>query len=256
MSTFILKLIAIISMTIDHVGAAIGTTCKDGNLYLSGLIPLNIYNLLRCIGRIAFPIYCYLIVEGFYHTRNVKKYALRLFIFSIISQIPFSLAFLKSATDFSDLNVYFTLLFGLICVLLADEAKKHYKECKETGASAVLYTVGYPLAIILIMIVSVIIHTDYSAFGIMLILLFYFFRTDKEKPLTDKENSKKFIWLFISIALATIIFSNTVELLGLLAMLPIGFHNNKKGPSMKYVFYAYYPVHLIILYMIFIKLHG
>ena len=238
MSTFILKLIAIISMTIDHVGAAIGTTCKDGNLYLSGLIPLNIYNLLRCIGR----------------TRNVKKYALRLFIFSIISQVPFSLAFLKSATDFSDLNVYFTLLFGLICVLLADEAKKHYKECKETGASAVLYTVGYPLAIILIMIVSVIIHTDYSAFGIMLILLFYFFRTDKEKPLFEKQNAKRFMGLFISIAICTFVFSNTVELLGLLAMLPIGFHNNKKGPSMKYVFYAYYPVHLLILYGIFTML--
>ncbi len=254
MSTFILKLIAIISMTIDHVGAAIGTTYVNGNLYLSGLIPLNVYNILRGIGRIAFPIYCYLIVEGYYHTRSVKKYVLRLFIFSLISQVPFSLAFLKNATNFSDLNVYFTLMFGLICVYLADEARKKYKECKETGASAVTYTVGVPIAIILIMIISMIISTDYSAFGIMLILLFYLFRTDESKPLTDKENAKKFIWLFISIAAITVVFSNTVELLGLFAMLPIGFHNHKKGPSMKYVFYAYYPVHLLVLYGIFTML--
>ncbi len=256
MSTFLLKLIAIISMTIDHVGAAIGTTCVDGKLYLSGLIPEDTYNLLRCIGRLAFPIYCYLIVEGYYHTRSLKKYGTRLFVFSIISQVPFSLAFLKSPTDFSDLNVYFTLLFGLICVYLVDVAKKKYAECKNNGTSAALYIVGCPIAVILIMVFSIFIHTDYSAFGIMLILLFYFFRTDKEKSLTDAKNAHKFIWLFISFGLVTYVFSNTVEMLGLLALLPIGLHNNKKGPSMKYVFYAYYPVHLLILYLIFKQLHG
>ena len=106
------------------------------------------------------------------------------------------------------------------------------------------------------MIVSVIINTDYSAFGIMLIMLFYILRTDITKPLNDKDNAKKFIKLFIAIAVITLIFSNTAELFGLLALIPIAFHNHKKGPSIKYVFYAYYPVHLLVLYGIFIKLHG
>ncbi|MBQ9608859.1 MAG: conjugal transfer protein TraX [Lachnospiraceae bacterium] len=254
MTTFVLKLIAIITMTIDHIGASIGLTYVNGNLYLSGLIPKNIYFLCRAIGRIAFPIFCYLIVEGYYHTRNIRKYALRLFIFALISQVPFSLAFFKTPFDF-DTNVYFTLFFGLICVYLADYEKKQYAEYKEGGDKSILRScICAYFAILIIMIISVILHTDYSAYGIMLILLFYYFRI--EYPLSSREDLIKFIKLFISIAIFTFIFSNTFELLGLLSLIPIAFHNHKKGPSMKYVFYAYYPVHLLILYGIFIMLNG
>ena len=253
MSTFILKLIAIISMTIDHIGAAIGTDYINGTLYLSNIIPKNLYFLCRGIGRVAFPIYCYLIVYGYFHTRSIKKYALRLFIFGIISQLPFGLAFQKNAFDFSYINVYFTLLFGLICVYLADFSKKSYGTFKETRDNRYAgYSVLAYLGIVLIMVISIIINTDYSAYGVALILIFYYFKFDQ--PLSDKDNMKQFIKLFIAIAVLTIVFSNTVELLGLLALIPIAFHNNKKGPSMKYVFYAYYPVHLLVLYGVFVLL--
>ncbi len=252
MTTFILKLIAIISMTIDHAGLTIGLKYVNGHYYLSGLIPLETYNILRAIGRIAFPIYCYLIVEGYYHTKNVMKYMLRLLIFALISQVPFSLATFKSATNFSTLNVYFTLFLGLVCVYLADIAKKQYYLSKEyLIPNAELYLVGIPIAIILIMILAIFMHTDYDAFGILLILMFYFFRTDVTKPITDRYNALKFIWLFISMAVAIYVFVKPSELYALIAMLPIALHNRKKGPSMKYVFYAYYPVHLLVLYGIY-----
>lgn len=251
MTTFILKLIAIITMTIDHIGASVGTTYKNNHLYFSEIIPHNIYYLCRVIGRIAFPIFCYLIVEGYYHTGNIKKYALRLFLFAIISQVPFSLAFFKTPFDF-DTNVYFTLFFGLICVYLADNSKKKYAKYQETGEKSLLFSCIYAyLGIILIMIASILLHTDYSAYGIMLILLFYFYRIGEPNSLSNKENIVKYIQLFISIVVITLILSNTNELYCLIALIPIAFHNHKKGPSLKYVFYAYYPVQLLILYGIY-----
>lgn len=252
MSTFVLKLIAIVAMTVDHVGSTIGLKYVNGHYYLSGIIPLDVYNALRAIGRIAFPIYCYLIVEGYYHTRNLKKYLFRLFAFAIISQIPFSLATFKTATNLDTLNVYFTLFMGLVCVYLADIAKKQYYLSQENYSPDVArYLIGVPVAIVLIMILAIFADTDYSAFGILLILLFYFFKTDESKPLIDKKNSIKFIWLFMAMAAAIYCFTKPSEYYALLALIPIALHNHKKGPSMKYVFYAYYPVHLLTLYGIY-----
>lgn len=254
MSTFLLKLIAILSMTIDHIGAAVGTTYTDGKMYLSGIIPKNIYFICRVIGRIAFPIFCYLIVEGYHHTKNIRKYALRLFIFALISQVPFSLAFFKSPFEF-ETNVYFTLFFGLICVYLADYSKEKISKYKETKDNKLFFSCIFAyFAIIIIMVISILLHTDYSAYGIMLILLFYYFQIDY--PLSDKEDLIKFIELFASIAIFTYAFSSTIELFALFALIPIAFHNHKKGPSLKYVFYAYYPVHLLLLYGIYTIFHN
>ena len=78
LSTFWLKIIAIICMTIDHIGVCLGTVYKNGSYYLSGFMSFDTYNVLRIIGRIAFPIFCYLIVEGFFHTSDLKKYFFRI----------------------------------------------------------------------------------------------------------------------------------------------------------------------------------
>lgn len=118
-----LKWIALITMFIDHIGAII---LEKGAIsaYNQGLPSAFSYDtsvflskldfFIRQIGRISFPIFCFLLVEGFYHTSNRKKYALRLFLFACISEIPFDLCFRGKILEFSYQNVMFTLLIGFL----------------------------------------------------------------------------------------------------------------------------------------------
>ncbi len=230
LNSFTLKLIAIICMTIDHIGAVIGTKYVDGKLYLSGAFKADFYRILRDIGRIAFPIFCYLIVEGYYHTGNVWKYTLRLFIFALISQIPFSLATHKTPFNFSSLNVFFTLCMGLLCIILFPITSESRHTPAQTAFSFI--------SIIGITALSVLLNTDYSIFGILLILIFYIFRGEPVK-------------IFIAMLICIVLFENPQELFALISIIPIALHNGKKGPSVKYAFYVYYPLHLTILYFIY-----
>ena len=89
-----LKLIAVITMLIDHIGAGIIKYNELG--YISIIGDMDLYTLLRAIGRMAFPIYCYMLVEGFVHTRNIWKYGLRLLAVAVISELPFNFLFYKA----------------------------------------------------------------------------------------------------------------------------------------------------------------
>ena len=107
-----LKLIAIITMLIDHIGAAV-----IARLLIAGQgseMLYKIYYAMRAVGRVAFPIFCFLLVEGFFYTGSRKKYALRLFGFALLSEIPFDLAFSGKILEFGYQNVFFTLLIGLL----------------------------------------------------------------------------------------------------------------------------------------------
>ena len=218
MSSFVLKIIAIISMFIDHLSYA---------LY-------GRFTWLNYIGRLAFPIFAFQLTEGYSHTQNLKKYFLRLGIFAAFSQIPYSL-FLHTFTDNFTLNIFFTLFAGLLSITLYDNLKNKY--------------LGFFCAI-LIAIISELLNFDYGSFGILVIFIFYIFKNNQINM------SIAFICavcLKYTISLVQNNFYYAYYILALFTMLsiiPILLYNKKQGKNMKYLFYIFYPVHLIILYLI------
>lgn len=233
-----LKWIAILTMLIDHIGAALlelGLLPKIADAVLAGnsfqyLVAdyhfwYRIDDVLRAIGRLAFPLFCFLLVEGFLHTKNSKKYALRLGLFALISEIPFDLAFNGSLLEASYQNVFFTLLIGLLVLI----GLKYFEETLPPHFSWLRFLVA--LTGILF---AVFLRTDYDAFGIMLIVLLYEFRNLKTLR---------------CIAGAILMLFNSTT--GCLAFLLIWFYNGERGKQLpKYFFYLFYPAHLMVLFLV------
>lgn len=203
---FSLKLIAMLSMIIDHVGY----------IFFPNVL------FLRGFGRLAFPIFCFLLVEGFFHTKNQLSYFKRLLFFAFLSELPFDLALHNSFLDWQHQNVFFTLALGLSSIFFLEEMtiKK-----------------SYSLLLFLNFIIAYFLNCDYGIGGILLILIFY---KAKESP---------FIYFVLS-ALIYYLFFNTFQLFALFAFIPIAFYNGKRGPSSQIYFYFIYPVHLLLLYFI------
>ncbi len=217
-----LKMIAIITMLIDHTGATVIRTIARHPVILSdpalAMRWAKIYQCSRDIGRVAFPIFCFLIVEGFLHTRSPRKYAGRLFLFALISEIPFDIALKGSWYYPGSQNVYFTLLFGLLVLM----GLQYFRERPYLGLPVM--AAGMYAAHLL--------TTDYSYKGVFLIIILYLLRFTR-------------IYQCIGGAAAV-----TWELPAPLAFIPVWFYNGKRGRQMKYFFYWFYPVHLMILYVL------
>lgn len=221
MTTFTLKLIACIAMLIDHTTAIF---VKNQELWTIG----------RGIGRIAFPIFCFLIVEGFFHTSNAKRYLVRLGVFAIISEFAFDFAFwntINMTSIFSYQNVYFTLFIGLLAIMVYDKILLKYRSQPST------FNILAVITIVFSGVAAVLLKSDYDFRGILYIFIFYIFHYSKKKTL-------------LAFALFTGFIAPGIQLLQILAIPFIWLYNGKKGPSMKYVFYAFYPVHLAILGLI------
>lgn len=231
-----LKIIALITMFIDHIGAVlleqgllpiISSAVLAGNSF--NYIPTDyktwnhINFFLRLIGRISFPIYCFLLVEGFLHTRNIKKYALRLGLFALISEIPFDLAFYGEFFNLGRQNVFFTLLIGLCTIW----SMKSLENLPQNQASF------HILVALTSMMLAEFLQTDYSAFGVLLIILLYLFRNNRKQQ---------------SIVGA---ISTLWEYTAPLAFLFTYFYNGERGKQLpKAFFYSFYPIHLIFLSII------
>jgi hypothetical protein len=219
MNTFTLKLIAIITMLIDHIGAIF--VPGDSMLYL----------IMRCIGRLSFPIFVFLIVEGFHHTSDVKKYLIRLGAFALISEIPFDLAFYGKVFAGNHQNVFFTLFLGLLLITLMSIIEKKYQ--KHVFISNILDAI----LTLVFCGVALLLRTDYHFAGILLIVAFYLFR-----------GSKSIITLALLIVTTTLL--GNINVLATLAIIPIAFYNGEKGKNIKFIFYIFYPAHLLILALI------
>lgn len=236
-----LKLIAIITMFIDHLGAAVLARYILASGYMdianSGDIQLMmnwlqenavlyyIYSAMRMIGRVAFPIFIFLMVEGFEKTRNRWKYALRMGAFALISEIPFDLTFSAEVLEFSYQNVFFTLFIGLLTMILVDAVSKlsWHKALKVIVDGIVIVCAAF---------VAELLKTDYAATGIICIMAIYLFRKNKIAQIIA--GCIAFLW----------------EVTAPLAFIPIAFYNGKRGLQLKYVFYLFYPLHLLVLYLI------
>ena len=193
--------------------------------------------IMRAIGRISFPIFCFLLIEGFMHTHDVKKYALNLGIFALVSEIPFDLAFAGKPFYLDYQNVFFTLFIGLVMMIFLQKIDS--KAQKDAGAwqrANWKVSVGKLLVIVAACAVATLLKTDYSAMGILTIVLMYNMRKNK--------------MYCIGIGCAVLTLLSLNEITCFLAMIPVHFYNGKRGLNLKYPFYAFYPVHLLVLFAI------
>ena len=214
MSSLVLKITALITMIIDHYGA----------IFQSDIITY------RIIGRLAFPIYCFLLVEGYTHTSNIKKYASRLTAFAFISEVPFDLAFFGEI-GFKHQNIFFTLFIGLAAIYFIDN-----KEGKYNNNTALIILAASILATLL--------RTDYQYIGIIYIMAFYF---TKSQP-----KHKRFLVIAL-IMFVVNLSAGWMQQFSLIALIPIYFYNNKQGIKNKILqmsFYIAYPLHLLLFYLV------
>ncbi len=303
-----IKIIAVVTMLIDHFAAAIlmrmlvvrGIYSLPGDyrgimrwLAENGVLYYGM-SALRMVGRLGFPIFCFLLVEGFQKTHDLRKYTLRLGLFALISEIPFDLAFSAKVLEFNYQNVYFTLFLGILGLTAFDFFGK-----KELGAGlrglftaagilllplyaglllyrrlsgwpfvpdgGMLFPLIFGVLLTLMLIFYVVyrntkgadrawrtcadlavlalamfaadfLRTDYGGMGVLTISVMYLFR------------QKKVICMLAGCIVLTLMSFS--EIPAFLTLLPIAFYNGKRGLKMKYFFYAFYPVHLLILWLI------
>ena len=202
-----LKVIALVSMTVDHIAYYL----MDHNTWG--------YDMMRTVGRMAFPIFAFLLVEGYGHTRSTRKYALSLLAFALISEIPWWLL-----NHDNTHNVFFTLLLGLIVI----------EGINKLGKKPLLWTV----LIITICTIAIFLHVDYEYSGILLICTFHIFKPDK-----------------VTKCLLATLFMYQYGVIGLwLGLAVILCYNGQrgfiKGQYAKYLCYAYYPLHLVLFMLL------
>ena len=284
----VLKMVAITTMLIDHLGAGLllpllslpPTSPLSTNdhgisfLFHRYLLTYEFYSLLRIIGRSAFPIFCFLLVEGLLHTSSRGKYLLRLLLFSFLSEIPFNLALFGGLRNANHQNVFFTLTIGLAVIWGMDEIlhSGHLLRFREKGLrfheknrlfhekdrfflqkkgalpSELLSILSYASCLLLVLLgagLANLLHTDYGAIGVLLIVLFYCFR--KHRLLASFLG-----WSLLSATLYLESYSSPAFLLCF-------FYNGKRGflrGRAKYLFYFFYPLHLLLIYALRLLLAG
>lgn len=233
-----LKVIAITTMFLDHIGAAIlespvvwaalGAGEEIDPFFNSPALALcrDVDIVLRLIGRIAFPIFCFLLVEGFLHTRSLRRYMGRMAAFALLSEVPYDLAFYEGWFDPGGQNVYFTLLLGLLAM-----AAVRYLLPKSA-----LLALGAAVGCALL---AQLLRTDYGAFGVAFILLLYVLR-DRE-PARTAAGCLALCW----------------EVTAPLAFVPIRLYNGRRGRlGGKWFFYGFYPAHILLLWAVRMAVFG
>jgi len=310
-----LKIIAVSAMIIDHFSAVVLDRILhtdllmklDGSTSYTALEFLSSYNFLyylaffmRVIGRFGFPLFVFLLIEGFTHTRSRLAYALRLSLFALLSEIPFDLAFNNDLFYNKSQNVFFTLALGVYMLMLfriiAEKVRigtlskigfiigiispalyflytfkysilSFWKSLTIFDTNATFLPLLFAFSLLLLlsfaffwirlkkfgqleteklcmniavlfftMFVANLLHTDYSAMGILTIAIMYIYRSHKVTAM--------------SMGCLTLTAMNFMEISAFFMIIPISKYNGTRGMRLKYFFYLFYPVHLLLLYLV------
>lgn len=236
-----LKWIAVITMFIDHCAAVLFLTWYWPMLRAARIYPAitqnarNLYWALRYIGRLSFPIYCFLLVEGLFHTRDIKKYLVRLLLFGLISEPFFDLGFHSSWINWEHQNVFFTLFLGLLAIWAVEMlARRNF-----SARSPLLQDLGILGAAAVAAACAAAAkygRTDYGGGGVLVILCMYLCR--------------RWELCRAGTAGAAMLSAGKVEMAGWPAFLLFHFYNGQRGRQPKYFFYLFYPCHLALLCLI------
>jgi len=249
MNAFVLKIIALVSMILDHMGV---------------VFPLTFGFEFRILGRLAFPIYAFLIAEGFAYTKNPVKFLVRLFVFAIISEPFFDLAMQQSGlmilyapgiNFFADTNIFYTLFLGGSVIVVSQWAEKYLQKTVEVS-SLILHVIIIILPLYAFMwLAEVALTSDYGAFGVLFIFTMYFTRQFKLKAIRLAVMVMLCIWQH-SWILGQVRHSGFASFADiswmllpamLMAVVLVAFYNGRRGPGLKWFFYISYPVHLAVL---------
>lgn len=233
-----LKIIAIITMLIDHIG-----------YYMYPYLQTETYYLFRTIGRVSMPIFAFLIVQGFFHTKNLKKYIYRIFGLAIITQICLVILNYINTSYFPSyhtginnyLNILFSYTLSLILLAIVDRKK--------------INLFIKILGLILILVPYLTFNIDYGMRIPFIMLGLYYIEKLFKKPDCSKSNFKYLFLILITFLLSLTFVKNNVisKFWMLLSLIFIAFYNGEKGKNSKlvqYWFYAFFPIHHVLLYLI------
>ena len=237
LDAFKLKWIAIIGMVLNHIVIA-----------WWDIIPVGLAVPMYAAGGLTFPIMAYFVVEGYRHTSSLKKYILRLFIFGVIS-IPFH------ALTFGHLgfNIMFTIIMGLLSILLYDKIK--------------IRPLFWILFVIIALLTLMPVFFDWAIIGVVVILLTHIIRNENARRVVPAIVAGLFMLAFSLLGIwavnnpyaqaelagmpgydSNLMLVSTVFIIGCLAAaLLLKNFNGERGKSMKWVFYSFYPLHLAVL---------
>ena len=240
-TTQFIKCVAVVSMAIDHIGAVILEWVlsmhylSDDQFALIGGIDL----VLRGIGRAAFPLFIFLMIEGFFHTKSRINYFIRLACFCVIAEVPFDLAISYTVTGSTDVtffepgmqNVFFTLTigFGAMCLLQTVYEKKLH---------IIIQIVLYAGIITGLSALAYWLHTDYGQYGVLAMVAGYFLRRQKMNPVVTGVG-----------IIIVLILHNTIEAAAIVDLALLAFYHGNRGKVYhRWFFYIFYPAHLMFLY--------
>lgn len=205
LTAFDLKMIALFTMLIDHIG----------EVFFSGQF------MFKLIGRVAFVLYAFMLVEGIFHTKNYQKYLKRLLLWAIISELPYDKAIYGQWFHWENQNVLWTLLFSSVGILGIEKGKN-----KIVKTLLILVSFAFPIGL----------NSDYDGYGVLLVYTFYGCKKLKELP-----------YFWVQLLNIAFYWKWKIQFFAFLGLIPIYYYNGKEGRKTGTFYYSLYALQFLFL---------